>query len=327
MTPSPLHFTLVLGFLLATLSGAVGKLNFTSNSGQEIKEAEIVLYLSDAVVLSQSTGELTIPYTDLPEDIWNQLKVPRYALANNPPADLKDLRDATDTKLRAEKAFAGRKVVLEDYMTELKNLKREMIEAGLILEGLKVAEEFRRVEIQLEGDRVDDIKDLGGEAIWVYDFPSYETEVGSSTVTPSLEGWVVERADEPRVSGNLRADRRFTPPFKVVADLRPLEDTQIMFIYSSFIIAAFRDGDRNSLSIDAPTGGGRLFYDKGSLLTDKFQQIEINVWPDRVEVYVDGQPRAEHKGDYSTQSGTVGILPSYGYPFEIKRLGVWPLKK
>jgi len=314
---------LTLCVFLTTLSGANEKLTFTSNSGKQIEGAEVVAFLGDSVVLSQSTGELTLPYKDLPEDIRNQLEISRYALANNPPAALKDLRAATDTKLRAEEAFDGQKVVLKDYLTALGSLKKEMIEGGLILEALKVAEESRRVERQL---RVDDFKDrvkLEGDPIWVYNFPAQKTDTGELTITPQTDSWLLEKG--PKLNATIRSDRRFTPPFKIVADVRPTTESEVRLMYPERFIARFYSQGNQPLVLYLPQGSNKTFSSQGKLDTTRFQQIVINVWPDRVEAYVDGVLRGEYKGDFSTQSSPVGISPFRDCPVEVKRFGVWPL--
>lgn len=321
MKPRPIFLALLLT-LCTSLMGAE-PLTFTTNSGKELKGVTPSLFLGDSVVFSHVNGEQEVLYTDLSEAIQEQLEISIYALPPNAPAALKLIRIKTDTALKAATNDAERNAALKVYAEELATLKGQMTEAGQILEALSVAAEERRLEGQVKRQLLAQSKKLEGQPLWLYSFSAVQVDTGQVLVTPQVEGWLVEKG--PKLNAALPSAQSFTPPFKIVAELRPTAVSEVRFVYDGKFIARFYSNSRQQLNLYRPGTSSLQFNGKGALQTDAFQQCELHVHNDSLRAYVDGELRGELKADFTGLNAPVAISPFRDCPVVIKSFGVWPL--
>jgi len=87
------------------------------------------------------------------------------------------------------------------------------------------------------------------------------------------------------------------------------------------------ESNPTELRLHEPTTGRKLaFPDKGQVVPGKVHFIEIDVHPDRIEVKVDGEQRAQASVSSFGVDAPVGIGPAFGSELTVEMMQVLALK-
>ncbi len=124
-----------------------------------------------------------------------------------------------------------------------------------------------------------------------------------------------------------QSKRTFKPPFRLQTRVSTNKN-EVRFYYNADILSMFGwESNPTELRLHEPTTGRKLaFPDKGQVVPGKIHFIEIDVHPDRIEVKVDGEPRAVASVSSFGVDAPVGIGPAFGSELTLEMMRVLELK-
>jgi hypothetical protein len=125
----------------------------------------------------------------------------------------------------------------------------------------------------------------------------------------------------------IQSKRTFKPPFRLQTRVSTNKN-EIRLYYNADILSMFGwESNPTELRLHEPTTGRKLaFPDKGQVVPGKVHFIEIDVHPDRIEVKVDGELRAQASVSSFGVDAPVGIGPAFGSELTVEMMQVLALK-
>lgn len=113
----------------------------------------------------------------------------------------------------------------------------------------------------------------------------------------------------------------FKPPVEIVIEAKT-NSTNLRMSYAADYVIFNWEGNRDQLRIDGGPASGRHKAGAGLIPTNKYVIIRWLVTPKKQSISVDGQPRFEHSGDYSSIDNPVRVFPAGGSEVTVKSIKV-----
>src|SRR6478735_8479927 len=113
----------------------------------------------------------------------------------------------------------------------------------------------------------------------------------------------------------------FKPPVEIVIEAKT-DSTNIRLGYAADQLIFNWERDRAQLRVDGGPAGGKHKLGAGMIPTKKYVTIRWVVTPKRQSVFVDGQPRFEHFGDYSQIDKPISVRSAAGAEVMVKSIKV-----
>ena len=112
----------------------------------------------------------------------------------------------------------------------------------------------------------------------------------------------------------------FKPPVEIVIEAKT-DSTNLRMSYAADQVIFNWEGARGQLRVDGGPANGKHKSGAGIIPTKKYVIIRWLVTPKKQSIYVDGQLRFEHSGDYSGINNPVSIFGS-GSEISVKSIKV-----
>ena len=103
------------------------------------------------------------------------------------------------------------------------------------------------------------------------------------------------------------------------------DSTNLRIAYAANQMIFNWERDQNQLRINGGPANGLHKAGAGNIPTGKYVTIRWLVTPDHQDIYVDGELRFEHSGDYSKINRCVSVFPAVGSKVTVKSIIVKPL--
>jgi len=135
---------------------------------------------------------------------------------------------------------------------------------------------------------------------------------------------LVERGGSPRkLKGSETATTKasFKPPVEIIVEAKT-DSSNLRLSYAANELIFNWEGRRTELRVGGGPANGQHKPGAGQIPTNKYVTIRWVVTPKSQTIYVDGQLRYEHKGDYSTINNPVSVFPSHGSEVTVKTIKV-----
>ncbi len=116
----------------------------------------------------------------------------------------------------------------------------------------------------------------------------------------------------------------FRPPVAITI-VAKTDSTNLRIGYAADQVIFNWERDPTQLRVDGGPANGLHKIGAGGIPTGKFVTIRWKVAPDHQAIYVDGQLRFEHSGDYSHLDRSVSVFPAVGSKVTVKSITVNPL--
>lgn len=113
----------------------------------------------------------------------------------------------------------------------------------------------------------------------------------------------------------------FTPPVEIIIEAKT-DSTNLRISYAANEVIFNWEGGRTQLRVDGGPASGQHKAGAGQIPTNKYVSIRWVVTPKKQSIYVDGQLRYEHAGDYSKIDNPVSVFPSGGSEVTVKTIKV-----
>lgn len=101
----------------------------------------------------------------------------------------------------------------------------------------------------------------------------------------------------------------FKPPVEIIIEAKT-DSTNLRMSYAADQVILNWEGGRAQLRVDGGPANGQHKSGAGLIPADKYVTIRWVVTPKRQSIFVDGQLRFEHTGDYSKIEKPVSVFPS-----------------
>ena len=128
----------------------------------------------------------------------------------------------------------------------------------------------------------------------------------------------------------LTGDAKFTtsqtyrPPVEITI-VAKTDSTNLRMSYAADQVVFNWEDDKTQLRVDGGPADGQHQAGAGYIPPDKFVTIRWKVTPTEQSIYVDGQLRLLHSGDYSQINRYVSVFPANGSTVTVKSVTVKPL--
>ena len=119
----------------------------------------------------------------------------------------------------------------------------------------------------------------------------------------------------------LVSPKTYQPPVEITV-VAKTDSTNLRMAYAADQIIFNWEDNKTQLRIDGGPANGQHKDDAGYLLPDKFVTIKWKVTPTQQAIYVDGQLRFIHIGDYSQIDKYVSVFPANGSTVTVKSMTV-----
>ena len=125
----------------------------------------------------------------------------------------------------------------------------------------------------------------------------------------------------------LTGDARFTtkqtyhPPVEITV-VAKTDSTNLRLAYAADQIIFNWEGNKTQLRVDGGPADGQHKDEAGAIPPDTFVTIRWKVTPTEQTIYVDGQLRFIHQGDYSQINRYVSVFPANGSTVTVKSVTV-----
>lgn len=113
----------------------------------------------------------------------------------------------------------------------------------------------------------------------------------------------------------------FKPPVEIVIEAKT-NSTNLRMSYAADYVIFNWEGNRDQLRIDGGPASGRHKAGAGLIPTNKYVTIRWLVTPKKQSIFVDGQLRFEHSGDYSLIDNPLSVFPAAGSEVTVKSIKV-----
>lgn len=202
---------------------------------------------------------------------------------------------------------------------KLNDLKTELTKSSRLDEAVMVAEKISLVE------RRRTLAEEARKGLAHFRLADLEqdVEVRFCKVERVDGAFVIEPLDGQNV-GKLITKEAFAPPFVAVWNLST-DGGNMRFYYAGFLAFLNHESGRRSLEVRDPVLGRsseRMIPELGRVSADEFHEIKLIVDRDRYAFVVNGEVRAEGKGDYSGLAEPVAFGPAYGSRLTLRRFEI-----
>jgi hypothetical protein len=125
----------------------------------------------------------------------------------------------------------------------------------------------------------------------------------------------------------LTGDTRFTtpqtyrPPVEITI-VAKTDSTNLRMSYAADQVVFNWEDDKTQLRVDGGPADGQHQAGAGYIPPDKFVTVRWKVTPTEQAIYVDGQLRFLHSGDYSQINNYVSVFPANGSVVTVKSVTV-----
>jgi hypothetical protein len=125
----------------------------------------------------------------------------------------------------------------------------------------------------------------------------------------------------------LTGDTRFTtaqtyrPPVEITI-VAMTDSTNLRIAYAADQVIFNWEDDKSQLRVDGGPADGQHKPGAGSIPVGRYVTIRWRVLPTEQEIYVDGQLRFTHSGDYSQINNYVSVFPAKGSKVTVKSVTV-----
>lgn len=113
----------------------------------------------------------------------------------------------------------------------------------------------------------------------------------------------------------------FAPPVDILIEAKT-DSTNLRIGYAADQIIFNWEGSRHQLRVDGGPARGQHKNGAGLIPTNRYVTIRWLVTPEKQSVFVDGQLRFEHKGDYSKIHHPVSVYSAAGSEVTVKSIKV-----
>lgn len=123
---------------------------------------------------------------------------------------------------------------------------------------------------------------------------------------------LVERGGSPRkLKSNETATTKatFKPPVEIIIEAKT-DSHDLRISYAANQVIFNWEGGRNQLRVDGGPANGQHKPGAGLIPVNRYVTIRWIVTPKRQTIYVDGQLRFEHAGDYSKIDNPISVFPT-----------------
>jgi len=137
-------------------------------------------------------------------------------------------------------------------------------------------------------------------------------------------GMLMERGGSPRKlkkSETATTKTSFKPPVEIIIEAKT-DSTNLRMSYAANEVIFNWEGGRTQLRVGGGPADGQHKAGAGLIPTNKYVAIRWVVTPKQQSIYVDGQLRFEHAGDYSKIDNPVSVFPSHGSEVTVKTIKV-----
>lgn len=137
-------------------------------------------------------------------------------------------------------------------------------------------------------------------------------------------GNLVERGGSPKKlkkSETATTKASFKPPVEILIEAKT-DSTNLRMSYAANEVIFNWENGRNELRVGGGPANGQHKPGAGLIPTNKYVAIRWVVTPKKQSIYVDGQLRYEHAGDYSGINNPVSVFPSHGSEVTVRTIKV-----
>jgi hypothetical protein len=113
----------------------------------------------------------------------------------------------------------------------------------------------------------------------------------------------------------------FRPPVEILVEAKT-DSTNLRLGYAADQVIFNWEGAKAQLRVDGGPGNGGRKNGAGLIPVDKYVVVRWVVTPSRQSIYVDGELRFEHSGDYSKIDKPVSVFSAHGSTVTVKSIKV-----
>jgi hypothetical protein len=113
----------------------------------------------------------------------------------------------------------------------------------------------------------------------------------------------------------------FKPPIEITIEAKT-DSTNLRLGYAADQVIFNWEMDRSQLRVDGGPAGGQHKFGAGAIPTNRYVTIRWVVVPTKQSIYVDGELRYEHSGDYSKLERPVSIFSAKGSEVAVRSIKV-----
>lgn len=122
----------------------------------------------------------------------------------------------------------------------------------------------------------------------------------------------------------LETPKAYRPPVEITI-VAKTDSTNLRMAYAADQVIFNWEEDRWQLRVDGGPANGLHKPDAGHIPKGQYVTIKWIVTTTRQEIFVDGQERYEHEGDYSQINRAVSVFPANGSTVTVKSVTVKPI--
>lgn len=137
-------------------------------------------------------------------------------------------------------------------------------------------------------------------------------------LTGCSQGTVLKGSDQ------YNTPKSYRPPVEITI-VAKTDSTNLRMAYAADQVIFNWELDRWQLRVDGGPADGHHKKGAGHIPAKKFVTIKWIVTPSHQSIYVDGELRFEHDGDYSQINRCVTVFPANGSTVTVKSVDVKPL--
>lgn len=235
--------------------------------------------------------------------------------------DLVKLRDVYRRELERQSGTLGpaEARLRTGLIGQLDALKQELTRKSRLDDALKVAaavEKLGRERSLVEEARI-------GKTYFVLRDPDAQVDLKGSQWKRQGDLFEITLAAGAQV-GRFLTKEPLQPPFTakwVIAT----DGGNLRFYYAGFLAFLNHESGRDTLEVCDPVAGRdstRMIPGMGRIAANEFHEIQLVVERDRYAFLVNGEPRAEGRGDYSAVQAPLAFGPAYGSRLLLRRFEI-----
>lgn len=146
-------------------------------------------------------------------------------------------------------------------------------------------------------------------------YVSWADQMSREQTMTSPEGIVLQDSDR------LVSPDTFRPPVEITI-VAKTDSTNLRIGYVADQVIFNWEGNQNQLRVDGGPAAGSQVDGQGQIPKDKFVTIKWEVTPKHQAIYVNGQLRFEHCGNYAEMKCPISVFPGAGSTVTVKSLSV-----
>ena len=282
--------------LQAKYSAALDRLTLTAQEAGKLEEV---------LALKKERGEFTSGR--VPEDGTSPQILNLRAVYERELAKLLIEANAEEAELK------------KGLIQEVENLKIALTKAGQLEEAIKVAANV----VGIENARTIEEEFTKGESLFFLKDPAEQMEV-SGCLLEIKEGQFHLSVANGQNIAKLTTREHFSPPFTATWEVST-DGGNIRTYYANLSVILNHESGRHHLQVKDPALGGKaeqMIPNFGRVSADEFHEIKLVVEEDRFSFAVNGETRAEGKGNYGDLRSPVSIGPAFGSKLRLRRFEI-----